>query len=777
MVDLHCPACKKPLTSPKALPKHTNGCSKWGEVIGGRPGDFNFDAYFKRGLYADGLEEGKDYLVCRLCAELGKQWRKTVLSHHLRVEHGLSSEDYLAKYPGAKVVLEAVGEKRKATSREKYGTEFACQSKEVKDRIKETSLERYGTASPMQNPEIRARSEAAVEAKYGVKNPFHSAEIQAKAKRSMVEKYGTAHPMQVEKIRKRAEQTNTERYGASMFLQGDSWKAVLVGKRKEREEARRVGLIAGGKYEICPHCEEIFEMISSSHKAICEGWPPGPEVEPCLCGHEASSLTVMKLHRRFCQVWLTRDAEAVAKERARRTNLKRYGVEHAMQSPIIQAKVERTNMLRHGAPRFGGNPFRRPKGTPAFYRHEINPFSRLEVKEKIRQTNLLKYGFENAAQSPDVKERTKQTVRERYGVDHALAAPEIRRRIEETNLRKYGSRSPASSEEVKAKIRETNLERWGQESTANHPEVRRKQLEAMEARWGSHFFASSEGKEKARLGMRAKYGVDYYPQVEGYWERQVKHFLDKFGVEHPLQLVEFLEKRRHTCQRIYGVDSPLQNPEVMAKVVATCLDRYGASHAVSTPPVLEKTIRTCLAKVGKTFPEYAEEAKTEENLIARYGVSHPQEDRDYASFFLNQMAGSSGQFGPNGLERRFHKTNPEFMYTGDRTFWRWLPKLGHHKNPDFILPGPDPEHPRRDVTHCLEMFGDYWHSKIFTGKANFEHEQELIEAYAEVGLKCLVIWEGEFNTDPAGVRERVLDFLGGSAVSSEHVQLKGSQPD
>ena len=162
---VHCPACKKPLSSPKAIPTHTRKCPKWAEVIGASPSDFNFDAYFKRGLFAEGLEEGKDYLVCLVCAANGKQWRKTVLSHHLGVEHKISSEEYLSRYPGSKVVLDAVGEKRKATSKAKYGTEFACQSKEVKDRIKETSLERYGTSSPMQNPEIRARSEAAVEAK------------------------------------------------------------------------------------------------------------------------------------------------------------------------------------------------------------------------------------------------------------------------------------------------------------------------------------------------------------------------------------------------------------------------------------------------------------------------------------------------------------------------------------------------------------------------------------------------------------------------------------
>lgn len=47
-----------------------------------------------------------------------------------------------------------------------------------------------------------------------------------------------------------------------------------------------------------------------------------------------------------------------------------------------------------------------------------NPFSREEIKEKIRKTNLEKYGVEYAAQSKIVKEKQKRTMIERYGVEH-----------------------------------------------------------------------------------------------------------------------------------------------------------------------------------------------------------------------------------------------------------------------------------------------------------------------------------------------------------------------
>ena len=63
------------------------------------------------------------------------------------------------------------------------------------------------------------------------------------------------------------------------------------------------------------------------------------------------------------------------------------------------------------------------------------------------------------------------------------------------------------------------------------------------------------------------------------------------------------------------------------------------------------------------------------------------------------------------------------------------------------------------MAKVVEVFGNYWHSRMFTGKAPFEHEQQLIEAYAQAGLACLVVWEQEFNEDPDAVRVRVLNFL------------------
>lgn len=407
-----------------------------------------------------------------------------------------------------------------------------------------------------------------------------------------------------------------------------------------------------------------------------------------------------------------------AEERRKATTKERYGAENVFsrESTLferVQASIEGKRPVLRGAD---------------------NPFAQPEVQAKIRQSNLARYGVEHTAQSPEVRRRTKETNLERYGVEETLASPEVRAKIRATNEERYGGPSPSDSPEIVEKARQTNLARWGVEWTSQHPDVRQRQLESMEARYGGHFFASDEGRARIRAVLVERYGVEHPAKIEGFWEKTVATFVRKYGATHPLLLAEFLDKRRDTCQERFGVGSPLQSPEVYAGLLATVQGRYG---------------------VDCVFQDEGVKEKSRQTNIERFGVPYAMMNREVAQRAFE----AARRPGPNGLERRFSALNPELLYTGNGALWRWLPKLGHHKNPDFILPGPDPQHPKKGVTKVVELFGDFWHSRMFTGSANFEHEQQLVEAFRDIGVECLVVWESEFKADPEAIRQRVLSFL------------------
>lgn len=483
---------------------------------------------------------------------------------------------------------------------------------------------------------------------------------------------------------------------------------------------------------VCPHCQTRFphsDQINSRHKATCAGWQAAlgeRSVPPCLCGHIATSMTQMKRHRAQCSVWKARHRGTVQMQRLAETLQKNHGVgvTHPTRIPEAEARRRQTNLERYGAVNCfsrGSSVYSKVREASdlkrVYHRGSSNTFARSEIKARIQSTLLSRYGVTNPQQVLAVRLKTQNTNLQRYGAPSPLSSPLVRERIKATNLVRYGGPAPACSEEVLDRTRATNRSRWGFDWTNQNPDVRQRQAEAQFEHYGTWFLASEEGKAKVRQALIDKYGVDHPAKIEGYWSKMVQTFVKRYGVQHPFLLAEFLEKRRETCLERYGVDNPMQSPEVYQRAAAA----YAS---------------TCLQ---------------------RYGVPNAMKDRVIALRALE----AAKRIGPNMLERQFGRQNPELLYTGNGTFWRLLPLLGHHKNPDFILPGPDPAHPRRGVKKVIELFGDYWHSRLFTGKANFEHVQELIDAWKVIGIDCLIIWESEFKADPSATRLRLLSHLTG----------------
>ena len=97
-------------------------------------------------------------------------------------------------------------------------------------------------------------------------------------------------------------------------------------------------------------------------------------------------------------------------------------------SKEIQEKIKQTNLERYGAE---------------------HPLQNKEVQEKIRQTNLEKYGCKYSFQNKKVQERYKQTCIERYGCENPLQNKEVQENIKQTNLKRYGTERIFQSEKIK----------------------------------------------------------------------------------------------------------------------------------------------------------------------------------------------------------------------------------------------------------------------------------------------------------------------------------------
>ena len=371
--------------------------------------------------------------------------------------------------------------------------------------------------------------------------------------------------------------------------------------------------------------------------------------------------------------------------------------------------------------------------------------------ERMRANSLAKYGVESPSQTPEATAKREATNLARYGAANpfskeASTFEKVQGSLEGKRPILRGAANPFAKPEVQEKIRSSMREKYGYESPQQVPEIRARTTATSNERYGGILMSSPIIAEKARATNRALYGAEF-----------------------PQSTQEIKNKIQETNLARYGVPWTSMDPETRRKQLETHHAKWGSHYFASDEGKAQ--IRSVLVeRFGVEFPG-AIEGHWERAVQAfkeRYGVEHPLQ---LAEFLEKQRSTNLERYGTifpglrlrgmNGLESKVFSMTPEgsVQFTGDGKWWRRLPKLGHHKNPDFIVPGPDPENPKQGVTRVVEAFGDYWHSKMFTGRAPFEHEQELIEAYREVGIECLVLWESEVQGFPQETQQRLQEFL------------------
>jgi G:T-mismatch repair DNA endonuclease (very short patch repair protein) len=109
-----------------------------------------------------------------------------------------------------------------------------------------------------------------------------------------------------------------------------------------------------------------------------------------------------------------------------------------------------------------------------------NPSKVQRFVDQIATTTRQRYGVDNYAQTADFR----QSQQERWAQYTQQQRQEIRERTRETCVIKYGADSTLASDDIKQKIRNSMQERHGVCSPLQSPAIRRKQQETMLAKFG-----------------------------------------------------------------------------------------------------------------------------------------------------------------------------------------------------------------------------------------------------------------------------------------------------
>ena len=170
--------------------------------------------------------------------------------------------------------------------------------------------------------------------------------------------------------------------------------------------------------------------------------------------------------------------------------------------------------------------------------------------EKIKKTNLEKYGVENPFQSKEIIKKIKATNKEKYGVESPLQSQEIKNKVKQTCIYKYGVENISQSNIIKDKKNATYIEHYGM-----HPKK------------------TEEVNEKYKQTCLDRYGVENTAQITEVKEKIKNTFIQNYG-GHPMLNETIKQKVKDTCMEKYG-GYPAQNEEIKEKARITCIERYG----------------------------------------------------------------------------------------------------------------------------------------------------------------------------------------------------------
>jgi len=153
----------------------------------------------------------------------------------------------------------------------------------------------------------------------------------------------------------------------------------------------------------------------------------------CSCGTPATSLWKFFIKGSRCQ--------SCNLKKAKETSMKNYGTDNPSKSEEIKKKIRDVNQKKYGMPYVMKDP---------------------KFVEQAKQTNLRNHGGIHNLNLPEIREKAETAFEEKHGASFGNV-PAIREKMKETNLQKYGVEYPFQSKEIHDTVKRNNLEKYGNE--------------------------------------------------------------------------------------------------------------------------------------------------------------------------------------------------------------------------------------------------------------------------------------------------------------------------
>ena len=240
----------------------------------------------------------------------------------------------------------------------------------------------------------------------------------------------------------------------------------------------------------------------------------------CMCGERTSfNRNWLDGYKKYCSPKCSQSNNST-KEKRRRTNIERYGVDNVAKLDKIKDKMEETNLKRYG---------------------KKSSFQNDEVRNKYKRVIEERYGVEHIFQSESVKEKIVKTNNERYGKDYFTQTDLFISKTIDSNNEKYGKDWYTQTDNWIDSVKSKNNEKYGKDWYTQTGEYKEKIVNINNNLYNKDWiFQSDNFIEKSKNTQLLKYGEDHYTKSP-YYKNSVNSDIYK---ERRLRgRMEFYEKR------------------------------------------------------------------------------------------------------------------------------------------------------------------------------------------------------------------------------------------
>lgn len=155
-----------------------------------------------------------------------------------------------------------------------------------------------------------------------------------------------------------------------------------------------------------------------------------------------------------------------------------------------------------------------------------------EIKEKIKQTNIERYGSDYYSKTDKWLNSVKETNQKKFNCDFAGQNKKVKEKALNTCLEKYGTTTYSQTEECKQKIADTNIKKYGKSAIMQIEKFKEKSIKTCLEKYGKDNVSQvKEIQDKKIETNRQKYGVDWFNNNK----KAFKTNIQKYGVYSPMQ--------------------------------------------------------------------------------------------------------------------------------------------------------------------------------------------------------------------------------------------------